>query len=391
MGEERPVPCAQVVEPCLPVRRLDEPVLGAASVANESHGAFLAVTCQRVQLVLAELALLLRRHQLHHRRLGDVTQKTVRLHKVITGVEVPGVLQRQSGAAGRGKDAQRGGCTDPRCEGYVKDLYEHTAHVAPYPLVKDAGQKPAVLFRAHRPAGNGVPLLEAGLVVPLYNGDELYELCPQVIPEITIHLSRMITVRRVDGAQDVDIYVVFLQVFQALQHPRRRGPAPFVHAVDIVHVWRTVDAEPDQKVMLLEEGAPFVVQLCAIGLHRMLQGCTGGLVLLSQLNRPPEEVQPHQGRLTALPGDGDLGDALRLEILPQILLQHLVGHAELAAGVELFLGQEEAVLAVQIADCACRLGQKVERRGQVSSGSHRRPILLVPERPGDVSPDRRSA
>jgi hypothetical protein len=66
----------------------------------------------------------------------------------------------------------------------------------------------------------------------------------------------------------------------------------------------------------------------------------------------PVEVQPHQRWLAALPGDVDAVRLVRLDELADVLLQHRLAHAELAAGVEDLFVQEEAVGAVQVADFA---------------------------------------
>ena len=76
----------------------------------------------------------------------------------------------------------------------------------------------------------------------------------------------------------------------------------------------------------------------------------------------PVEVQPHQRWLAALPGDVDAVRLVRLDELADVLLQHRLAHAELAAGVEDLLVQEEAVGAVQVADRAGRLRQQVKGR-----------------------------
>ena len=64
MVEEGLVARAQVVEAWLPVRGVDEPVLGAAAVAGEAHVALQAEAGKRVSLVEAEPALPLRADQL---------------------------------------------------------------------------------------------------------------------------------------------------------------------------------------------------------------------------------------------------------------------------------------------------------------------------------------
>ena len=61
-----------------------------------------------------------------------------------------------------------------------------------------------------------------------------------------------------------------------------------------------------------------------------------------------------------LPSDRDLVDLLRLDHLPDVSLQQIVGHPEPVARIQHLLRQEEAVLAVQVADRPGRLGHHVE-------------------------------
>ena len=112
--------------------------------------------------------------------------------------------------------------------------------------------------------------------------------------------------------------------------------------------------------MLLEKRAPFVVQKHTVGLYRVQDLLTRFAVPLYDIHRAPEEVESHESRLAALPGDGDLGRVLRFEQLTDVRLHCLVGHAETLAGVETFLGEEEAVCAIEIADGAGRLRENMQ-------------------------------
>jgi hypothetical protein len=56
---------------------------------------------------------------------------------------------------------------------------------------------------------------------------------------------------------------------------------------------------------------------------------------------------------------------VRLQELLNIRLQQIIRHAELAAGIELFFGQEKAVLTIQIADGSGWLSQQMEGRRRV--------------------------
>ena len=90
-------------------------------------------------------------------------------------------------------------------------------------------------------------------------------------------------------------------------------PPALVVPVGVVQVARPVDAEPDEVVVLGEEGAPLVVEEHAVGLERALDRHAGGHATGFGRARPPEEVEPHERRLSALPGERHLGDLLRAE------------------------------------------------------------------------------
>src|SRR5690606_16717473 len=100
-------------------------------------------------------------------------------------------------------------------------------------------------------------------------------------------------------------------------------------------------------------------------------------ILLLVSDRLPEEVEAHQRRLAALPGEGHLGHALRLDILPGVLFQQRAGHAKVAVRIEALFGEEVAVFAVQVADRPARLDHDVEggRAGMDRHGSRPCPVL----------------
>ena len=136
---------------------------------------------------------------------------------------------------------------------------------------------------------------------------------------------------------------------------------------------RPVDRDPDEEVVLLEELRPLLVEQRGVRLDRVL-----GLLAracryrVGELDRAAEELDAHQRRLAALPGDRHLGHArVRLDQLPDVRLEQLVGHAEPRARVEHLLREEEAVRAVEVADRARRLRQQVERAGRVGHGRDR--------------------
>jgi len=64
---------------------------------------------------------------------------------------------------------------------------------------------------------------------------------------------------------------------------------------------RAVNRQSDQKVVLLEECRPFLVDENAVGLDRVFHPLAGSAMFLDKLNRTAKEVQPHHRRLSALP------------------------------------------------------------------------------------------
>src|SRR5438874_9769525 len=82
MFEECLVARAQVIQPWLSIRRLDEAVLGTLAVAGEAHLALTAVLWQAMTLVQAKLPLPVRGHQFYHMPLRNVTEQIVRFDTV---------------------------------------------------------------------------------------------------------------------------------------------------------------------------------------------------------------------------------------------------------------------------------------------------------------------
>ena len=158
-------------------------------------------------------------------------------------------------------------------------------------------------------------------------------------------------------------------------HPVEGGLAALVDPVRVVHLPRAVDRDADQEVVLLQERAPLVVQQGAVGLDRVEDPLARPRVLVFQLDGPAEKVQAHHGRLAALPGHDHLRHPrVRLHELADIGLLQPGGHPELTARVQHLLGQEEAVLAVQVAHRAGGLGHHVEGQRSARHGQHVRAL-----------------
>ena len=118
------------------------------------------------------------------------------------------------------------------------------------------------------------------------------------------------------------------------QDPVEGPPATPVLAVDIVELLGTVEAQADEEAVLVKEPAPIVVEENAVGLERVLDPGPRLLVFLLELDRSPEEIEAHEGRLPALPCDRHLGDLVGFEKLPDIGLVDLIRHPEAASRVQ---------------------------------------------------------
>ena len=303
------------------------------------------------------------------------------LDEVVAGVEVAVVLQRRAVAAGGGVDAQEV-TAEMGLEGDVEELHVDPPHVAPDPLLEDVDQELPVLRAAHGTSGDEAAGLRvqgalpaAGPVAPslvggvegllggaLDDGDELDPLGPELVAEEAVDLPAALLVRGVDRAEDVEGHVVGAQVAPALHDPVEGALAAPVEPVGVVQLARPVHAQAHQEVVLLEEGAPVVVEQDPVGLEGLLHDLSRPAVLLDQLDGAGEEGEPHERRLAPLPGHRHLGCPVGLEQLADVGLEGGLGHPLLVAGVQRILGQEEAVGAVDVAGGPARLGQEVERR-----------------------------
>ncbi len=391
MVEERLVAGAQVIQPGLAIGRECEPVARALAVAGETHLTLPTVPRQRVALGLAEGSLLVGGDQLQEMGLLNIAEKVLGLDEVIAGVQIAVVFERQRIATRLSEDAERAADADPRPKRGVEHLDEDLGDVLPDPLVEDGDQEAAPLVGPHRSFRNQFPFEKVERprlvrVAPALVGqreqfggrsfddrDELHELGAEVVTEEAVHLEPVISVGGMDGTQDVEIDGMRLQEAEPAHHPVEGTGAALVEAVGVMERLGSVETDAHQETVLLEEATPFVVQRGAVGLDRVLDRLPRTPVLLDELDRAAEEVQPHEGRLAALPGEVHFRCLMGLEQLADVVLEQVVRHAEAAAGVEHLLGEEEAVLAVEVADRAGRFHENVKggRRAGGAGGGNR--------------------
>ena len=256
--------------------------------------------------------------------------------------------------------------------------------VTPDPLFEDIDQEPSVAARGDRAASDDVAVLDVqrpiaprgprhgsiprGFGHPLDDRDELHEPRSTLVAQEPVDLVATVLVCRVHGGQDVVFDAGRAQVAQAAHHVVEGAVRTFGHAKGVVDVTRAVDRDPDQEVMLLEEPGPFVVELRAVGLDRVIGPLPRPQIVVDKLDGAAEELDAHQGWLAALPGDlDDRHLRVGLDQLPDVGLEQLVGHAEAAPWVQHLLGQEEAVGTIEVAHRPGRLREQMERRRRVGT------------------------
>ena len=201
--------------------------------------------------------------------------------------------------------------------------------------------------------------------------NQLDVLRVQFIAEEAIDLERMVRIGGVDRAEDIDVDLVLAQAVPAAHHVVEAALVPLVDAVGIVQMPRTVDADADEVVVLLEECRPFVVDQRAVGLNGVQHALMRLAVLVRQLDGAAKEVQAAQHRLAALPRDVHLGTGGGLHQLPDVGLQQRLRHQRaFARRIQVLLRQEEAVLATEVAGRAGRLGQEMIRVRRCFLTSH---------------------
>ncbi len=116
-------------------------------------------------------------------------------------------------------------------------------------------------------------------------------------------VTTVIAVDGVHGRQRVPLHPTGPEVLEAADHLLERPLAALVDPVGVVQLPRPVDRDPDQELVLPEERGPLLVQQRPVGLNRVDSPLARLQILLRQLDRAPEEPDPHHRRLAALPGD----------------------------------------------------------------------------------------
>ena len=154
-----------------------------------------------------------------------------------------------------------------------------TAHILPHPFVKNGAEKLAILRGLHAPRGHWrfrelaigrrgeieILRMSSGIRLPLDQRDELDEAAADFFEE-AIDFQRMLRVPGIDDGEGVELCSMFFQQIQTAHHAFESGALLFIHAVGVVQVCRSINADADKEAMLREKSAPFVIEQRAVGL-----------------------------------------------------------------------------------------------------------------------------
>lgn len=360
VAEKQLVAFAEVVQTGFAVGTLGEAVFGASAVADETHIAFAAIAGQGIAFCLAKSPLLLAGHELAERRFVDIAQPVFGFDIVVAGIEVAAVFQSQSQSAGWLEDTQTRFVAGPGGEGFVEDLDVNAPDIVPYPFTKDRDKEFAILASTDRRWNDLLTFLVTGLVVPQDDGDELDVDGAGFVTQEPVDFEGGVGVALVDTAQDVVLDLVLLEQGQPTHRLVEGRAAAFAHPVAVVEIPRAIEAEPDQEVVFLEKVAPFIVKGRAVGLQGIDDLKPRFAVFSLETERFFKKLDSHQGGFAALPGKGDFLALLCGNVIPDVVFQRLVRHAEVAAGKQFFLGEIVAVIAIEITDRSAWLDHDME-------------------------------
>lgn len=347
---------AEIVEPRLSVRRESETILGTLAVAGEEVRARQTLLRKRSALALAKGSLRLPVNHLDQRRGADVAKQVLREDKVVARVDVAVLFESQSVAASLRKDADPRRGSDPVGKRGIEDLNEDLSDIVPNPFVEDRYQKTPPLRRRNRIGchldvverlgGRGERLVR--IVGALHGGRKLDVSAAQRLEE-AVKLQRAVGIEIVHDGKNVERHIEPLQKLYAPNHVRMRAYPPGILPVFVVLLRGAVDGDTYQKVVLLEEATPLLREQSAVRLQRVVYVFPPAVLLLQRECLLIKGDGAEQ-RLSAVPGEENVGRGLRADVLLHEKLQRLVAH-RLARPVfvQPRLLQIVAVLAPQVA------------------------------------------
>src|SRR5581483_10239000 len=274
--EELSVRLAEIRELPLGCPSVDDPVARALSIAERLPPARLAGWVE-ARLQRREALEALAVEHLLERRLVNVPKLPLALDEEVARVAVSVMFQHDIAARWR-QLAQLGLAGDQHLEQIVEVTDAHLAEADLHPGVKQFVEEAAVLLGRNRVCAEGAGTSSAGIVAAgrLDAGNELQVLDTQ-LAVVAQQLPRPVHVGGRDDTENVELHPKAAQQLERLQHLLVLAAALSVEAIAVVPFGRTIQAQPDQKAIVVEELGPGFVQERAVGLERVGEapGCVG--------------------------------------------------------------------------------------------------------------------
>jgi hypothetical protein len=198
VGEETPIPLAEVVEARFTIGCPEETILRAPAIALSEHRARPTITGEGLRLGLPEGSLTRTFQKIDQSCLADISQPVFPIDEVVAGKKIPVMFDNGNITAGLAKDAKRVLLAEGRVRGFLEYLHPDPLDVPSLPFIEDSAEKTAPGFRRH-----GEPT-DTALTVrsPFHQGQKAQVLSTDLL-EKPIYLEWMLNVIGMYDAEDI--------------------------------------------------------------------------------------------------------------------------------------------------------------------------------------------
>lgn len=359
---------AEVRVPHLPIFVRGEARTRAIAVAGKSPFAFLALSREAFSLVLPKLSLFGAVNHLGERLFVQIAELKFREHIVVAGVNVAVVFHGRGVSAGFGHRAQASRHAHPSRQCGIEKLHEESAHISAHPLVEERAEKFAPGLRRDTEGGHfgrgetfdgRSEQAPVGVAVEAFDdGRELQKIAADAFEE-AVELERLAHVEVVHHRHGVPVHAVAREEFYSAHHLPPCSASRARESVAIVHLFRTVDGDAHQKLVLCQETTPIVGEQGAVSLQCVLNLLARRVLLLKCQRLFVESPRAHQ-RFPAVPCEEHAVSGLNGDVIVNVALERLVAHLLFGRfGVEFLLFEVITISTVQVAGRTGGLGHDV--------------------------------
>lgn len=203
----------------------------------------------------------------------------------------------------------------------VKRPYADFSYTVVNPPVENTTHEVAVLFRSNAKIG-----YLAGIRVPLHTLYEL-EVSNFMLYKKVPDLIRMLNVFIVEKYEDIELDVVFLTSLDGGHYAVPCSLAGMVLSVEVVVFLRAIQAYAYKELIFSKELAPvIVIEQNSVGLQGICNDLPIGSVLLLKLDDALIKIEPHECRLTTLPGKAAVRE-MQPDVAGNEFFGYLVAHS----------------------------------------------------------------